>query len=136
MKVNPYVHFSGNCEDAFKFYGKVLGAKTVSMMKVGGSPAESHMPPDMKDKIMHAELSIDGETLMGADTPPSFYRQPQGFAVTLHVDDPADAERKFKALAEGGSINMPWSPTFFAKGFGVCVDQYGIPWQVICPMEM
>ena len=44
-----------------------------------------------------------------------------------------DAERKFKALAEGGSVNMPFGKTFFSKGFGMCVDQFGIPWMVNCP---
>ena len=48
--------------------------------------------------------------------------QPQGFSVSLTVENPADAERKFKALSEGGSVNMPFGKTFFAKGFGMCVD--------------
>jgi PhnB protein len=73
---------------------------------------------------------------MGSDSPPEHYRQPQGFSVTLTVDDPAEAEKKFKALSEGGAVNMPFGPTFFAKGFGMCVDQFGIPWMVISPMQM
>jgi PhnB protein len=55
--------------------------------------------------------------------------------VSLTVNDPAEAERKFKALCEGGSANMPFSKTFFSKGFGMCVDQFGIPWMVNCPLE-
>ena len=54
----------------------------------------------------------------------------------LYVEDGAAGERKFKALAEGGSVGRPFAATFFAKGFGMCVDKCGIPWQVICPMEM
>jgi PhnB protein len=136
MKINPYVHFAGNCEEAFAYYGKVLGAKTTVVMKVGGSPAEEHMPADWKDKVLHGEVTIGGMTLMATDAPPSFYAKPQGFSVTLQVDDLADAERKFNALADGGSIGMPFAATFFAKGFGMCVDKFGIPWQVISPMEM
>lgn len=136
MKINPYVHFAGNCEEAFAYYNKVLGAKTTVVMKVGGSPAEEHMPADWKDKVLHGEVTIDGQPLMATDAPPSFYCKPQGFSVTLHVDDVADAERKFNALADGGSIGMPFSATFFAKGFGMCVDKFGIPWQVISPVEM
>jgi uncharacterized glyoxalase superfamily protein PhnB len=49
--------------------------------------------------------------------------------------DLANAERKFKALSEGGSVNMPFAKTFWAKGFGMCVDQFGIPWMVNCPIE-
>jgi PhnB protein len=135
MKINPYVHFAGNCEEAFAYYGKVLGAKTTVVMKVGGSPAEEHMPADWKDKVLHGEVTIGGMTLMATDAPPSFYAKPQGFSVTLQVDDVADAERKFNALADGGSIGMPFSATFFAKGFGMCVDKFGIPWGVVCPIE-
>ena len=56
--------------------------------------------------------------------------------MSITVDDPADGERKFKALLEGGSINMPFGKTFFSKGFGMGVDQFGIPWMVNCPVGM
>ena len=92
-------------------------------------------PPERKKKIMHARISIDGEVLMASDAPPDHFHKPQGFSVSLTVEDPADAERKFKALSEGGSVNMPFGKTFFSKGFGMCVDQFGIPWMVNCPLE-
>ena len=93
------------------------------------------IPPDYKKKIMHARLTIDGEVLMASDASPGHFQKPQGFSVSLQVEDPADAERSFKALAEGGSINMPFGKTFFSKGFGMCVDKFGIPWMVNCPMD-
>jgi PhnB protein len=80
-------------------------------------------------------MSINGEALMASDSPPDHFHQPQGFAVSLTVADAAEGERKFKALAEGGTVNMPFSKTFWAKGFGMCVDQFGIPWMVNCPIE-
>jgi PhnB protein len=93
------------------------------------------IPPEWNKKIMHAKITIDGEVIMASDAPPGNFHQPQGFSVSLQVEDPADAERRFKALAEGGSINMPFGKTFFSKGFGMCVDQFGTPWMVNCPME-
>jgi PhnB protein len=92
-------------------------------------------PPERKKKIMHGRISIDGEVLMASDAPPEHFHKPQGFSVSVTVTDPADAERKFKALSEGGSVNMPFGKTFFSKGFGMCVDQFGIPWMVNCPPE-
>jgi PhnB protein len=50
-------------------------------------------------------------------------------------DDPADAERRFNALAEGGTVRMPFGKTFFSNGFGMCVDKFGIPWMVNSPKE-
>ena len=80
-------------------------------------------------------MSIEGEVLMASDAPPGHFREPQGFSVSLTIQDPAEGERRFKALAEGGTVNMPFSKTFWAKGFGMCVDQFGIPWMVNCPMD-
>jgi PhnB protein len=135
MQVNPYLHYNGNCEAAFKFYEKAIGARIEVMMTHEAAPPEMPVPADWKKKIMHARVSVDGELLMGSDSPPGHFQKPQGFSVTLTVDDPSDAERKFKALSEGGAVTMPFAKTFFAKGFGMCVDQFGIPWMVISPME-
>jgi PhnB protein len=113
----------------------VLGGKIDAMLTHEGAPAEMQTPPEWKNKIMHAKMTIDGEVLMASDSPPDHFRQPQGFGVALAFDDPADAERKFNALAQGGTVNMAFGKTFFSKGFGMCVDQFGIPWMVNCPLE-
>jgi PhnB protein len=136
MQVNPYLFYNGNCEAAFKFYEKALGGKIDAMLTHEGAPAEMPVPPGWAKKIMHAKMSIDGQSIMASDSPPGHFREPQGFSVALQVADPAEAERKFKALSEGGSVNMPFGKTFFSNGFGMCVDQFGIPWMVNCPMEM
>jgi len=135
MQVNPYLFFNGNCEAALKFYQKVLGAQIEAMLPYESGEKGMPIPPEWNKKIMHSKITIDGEVIMASDAPPGHFHQPQGFSVSLQVADPADAERRFKALAEGGSINMPFGKTFFSKGFGMCVDQFGTPWMVNCPME-
>ena len=135
MQVNPYLFYNGNCEAAFKFYEKTLGGKIEMILRNEDAPEEMSSPPERKKKIMHARISINGEVLMASDAPPDHFHKPQGFAVSLTVKDPGDAERKFKALSEGGSMNMPFGKTFFSKGFGMCIDQFGIPWMVNCPLE-
>lgn len=136
MKINPYLFYDSNCEAAFKFYEKVLGGKIELMMRNEDGPPEMESPPERKKNIMHARISINGEVLMASDAPPSHFHKPQGFAVSISVDDPAEAERKFKALSEGGTVNMPFGKTFFSRGFGMCNDQFGIPWMVNCPQGM
>jgi PhnB protein len=135
MQINPYLFYNGNCEAAFKFYEKVLGANIEVMLTHAEAPESMPTPPEWKKKIMHGKISVGGEVLMASDAPPGHFRQPQGFSVSLTVENPEDAERKFKALSEGGSVNMPFGKTFFSKGFGMCVDQFGIPWMVYCPLE-
>jgi PhnB protein len=135
MQINPYLFFNSNCEAALKFYEKVLGAKVEMLLRNEEGPADMPSPPERKKMIMHARFTIDGEVLMASDAPPDHYNKPQGFAVSITVKDPADAEKKFNALCEGGHVNMPFSKTFFSKGFGMCLDQFGIPWMVNCPLE-
>jgi PhnB protein len=133
--LNPYLFYSGNCEAAFKYYEKVLGGKIEVMLRSEEAPESMPPTPGMEKKIMHGRMVIDGNVLMASDAPPQHFHKPQGFAVSLTVADPAEAERKFNALCEGGTVNMPFGKTFFSKGFGMCLDQFGIPWMVNSPLE-
>ena len=133
--LSAYLFYDGNCEAAFKFYEKTLGGKIEMMLRNEEAPPEMPSPPERKHKIMHARMTIGTQVLMASDAPPDHFHKPQGFAVSLTVADPAEAERIFKALSEGGSVNMPFGKTFFSKGFGMCSDQFGIPWMVNSPLE-
>jgi len=132
MKVNPYIFFNGNCQEAFAFYAKVTGGKIEAMMPHAGTPAEAHVPAEWKDKIMHANMTIGDTLLMASDAMPGHYSKPQGFSVSLQVEDAAEGERIFNALADGGKINMPYQKTFWADGFGMLVDRFDIPWMINC----
>ena len=132
MQLNPYLTFNGQCEEAFKFYEKALGGKIVGMVRHEGTPAAEHVPPAWRHKIMHAFMTVGGTALMGSDAPPERYSEPKGFSVSLQMDDPAEAERVFKALAEKGTVHMAIQQTFWADRFGMLVDRFGIPWMVNC----
>jgi PhnB protein len=135
MAISPYLFFDSKCEAAFKFYEQALGGKIEMMLRNEQAPPDFGMPvrPERAKYIMHAQISIDGQLLMASDAPPDRYQKPQGFAVSISVPDVAEAERKFKAISEGGTVGMPFGKTFFSKGFGMCVDKFGISWMVNCP---
>jgi PhnB protein len=133
--LNPYLYYNGNCEAAFNYYEKVLGGKIEFLMRADEAPADMKPQPGLEKKIMHATISLNGQTLMASDVPAGHFHNPQGFSVSLTIKDVAEAERKFKALSEGGKQTMPFAKTFWAKGFGTCTDQFGIPWMVNCPAE-
>jgi PhnB protein len=48
------------------------------------------------------------------------------------INDPAEAERLFHALEEGGKVRMPLQQTFWATRFGMLVDRFGTPWMINC----
>jgi PhnB protein len=93
-------------------------------------PGADQFPPETHKQIMHATLNIGDAQLMGADSPPGRYQPPNGMNVSIHVKDTAEGERIFNSLAENGNITMPFEKTFWSPGFGMCVDQFGIPWMV------
>ncbi len=132
MQLNPYLTFNGQCEAAFKFYEQCIGGKIEAMMPHAGTPAEEHVPVEWRDKIMHARLAVGDGVLMGSDAPPERYEKPRGFSVSLQIKDPAQADRAFHALAEGGAVQMPIQPTFWAARFGMLVDRFGTPWMINC----
>jgi PhnB protein len=132
MHLIPYLTFDGDCEQAFKVYEKVLGGKIVAMVTHRDTPAEANVPAEWRDKILHARLAFGDNILMASDAPPGRQEKMQGFSVTLNVKEPAEAERIFDALADGGSVRMPLSETFWAKKFGMLTDRFGTPWMVNC----
>ena len=50
--------------------------------------------------------------------------------MSAQFGDVSDCERVFNTLAQNGMVQMPFQETFWAKGFGMLVDQFGIPWIV------
>ncbi|HKT17092.1 MAG TPA: VOC family protein [Stellaceae bacterium] len=132
MQANTYLQFDGNCEAAFKFYEENLGAKTLSLMRYEGSPAAAQVPPEWRNKILHARIALADTVLMASDAPPGRYSAAHGFSVALGVDKPQEAERIFDALKVGGKVGMPLEKTFFAERFGMLVDRFGIPWMILC----
>ena len=132
MHVNPYLTFNGDCEAAIKFYQQTLGGEITMMMTHAGTPMVAHTPPEWHGKILHASLKIGDTVLMGSDAPPERYEKPKGFSVSLVLEDTGEAERIFKTLSEGGSVQMPIQQTFWAARFGMLTDKYAIPWMINC----
>ena len=123
--------FRGQCEAAFLFYQRCFVGtfETSSTLKTyRDSPIE--VPESWRDKIVHGSLTIGHVTLAGADVLPEDYQPPKGFFLLLDINDTANAERVFHALAENGTVSMPIQETFWARRFGALIDQFGIPWEI------
>ena len=87
--------------------------------------------PGMEDKIMHANVKIRDTQIMMSDgrcqgEAPKF----DGFTLTLNVSA-AEADKLFAALSEGGQVQMPLTPTFFAEKFGMVADKFGVSWMIL-----
>jgi PhnB protein len=132
MQATAYLAFDGQCEAAFKFYEECLGGKIEMMMNYGQMPQTEQTNPERQNAIVHARMTVGNTLLMGGDAPTEYYSKPQGFSVCLAVDTPAEAERIFAAMTEGGKAQMPMAPTFWASRFGMVIDRFGTPWMIMC----
>jgi PhnB protein len=131
-KITTTLAFDGRCEAAFEFYEQHLDAKIEFVLRWGDSPLAEQVSSEFRDKVLHARLKIGDSALVGGDVPPKEYKKPQGVSVLLGIDDPATAERTFRALAEGGTVIIPLREAFWAFRYGMVIDQFGIPWEVNC----
>jgi PhnB protein len=132
MKLNPYLSFDGDCEAAFTVYAQVLGGTIGDKMTWGESPEAHEMPPGWEHKIMHMQMRLGDQAIMGADSPPDYFEEPQGTSILINLEDPEQAERVFAAFAETGNVKMPIQETFWAQRFGMVTDQFGTPWMINC----
>ena len=132
MQMNPYLNFKGDCEAAFQFYERCLGAKLGPIFRYAGSPMAGEVPAAFREKIMHGSVMVGDQVLMGADVLPERYEVPKGFSLSLQIKSAEEAERVFRELGEGGEAVMPLAKTFWAERFGVLVDRFGIRWIINC----
>jgi PhnB protein len=88
------------------------------------------VPTERHHLVMHAQMSIGSQVIMGADMPPDMQKPGGSISIAVNYDTPEEAERVFAALSDGATINMPIGPTFWAQRFGALTDKFGIPWLV------
>jgi PhnB protein len=132
MKISPYLSFNGDCKAAFTFYAQCLHGQIVMMMSNAEAPTEVQCPTGAGEQILHARIIVGDQILMGSDAPPDRYQPSQGVFVALGIEEPAEAERIFQALSEGGTVHMPLQETFWAQRFAMLVDRFGTAWMVNC----
>ena len=128
MLLEVYVNYRGVCEEAFHYYEKHLGGKITMMARHADAP-NPNIPPDWKDKVLHAHIEIGSSVLQGADIPNA---EPMRSAyLTVTTDSEEDAERIYRALSDGGEIFMKMEKTHFANRFAMLRDRFGASWMIL-----
>src|SRR3989344_6753033 len=134
MKVNPYLNFPGNSEEAMKFYESVFGGKLTKIIRFKDMPMQGQkIPKGCEDMIMHVGLPIGEQMLMATDAP-----KEMGFDVNfgnhLHISlspvSKDEADRLFEALSVGGEIEMPIGDQAWGDYFGSFKDKFGVGWMI------
>lgn len=141
MKVQSYLSFEGRCDEAIAFYKKALDAEVVQLMRFSEAPAMPAAEAEQgcggampaPDKVMHSVLRIGETELMLSDGRCSGQAEFKGIMLAVSVASDAEARRRFDALAEGGQVMQPLTPTFFSSSFGMLSDRFGVGWMLVAP---
>jgi len=140
-RVNTYMNFRRNTEEALNFYQSVFGGEFTNggPVRFSDIPHSEGMPPlaeEDKNLIMHIELPIlGGHVLMATDAPESM-----GFKVNfgnnMHImlepDSRAETDRLFAALSVGGVVSTPMQDMFWGSYYGSLTDRFGVQWMFNC----
>ena len=119
MKIVTSLSFRGQCREAFEFYAGVLGGRITAAFPYADGPADM---PVGDQAIMGADMDVDWA--------PNIDKPKNGFDISLHSDDVAEARRWYDALVDGGKPTMPFAETFWSPGYGGLIDRFGVPWMV------
>lgn len=129
-KLNPYLNFDGKAEEAFTFYKSVFGGEFVGgIHRMGGAPGTENLSEEEKQRVMHIALPIGNDLLMASDIMPSMNQQltvGNNNYISVFPDSRQQADEYFKALSEGGKIEMPLEDQFWGDYFGCFSDKYGV----------
>lgn len=134
--IQPYLFFGGRCEEAINFYTQAAGAQLSMLMRHSESPEApppGMLKPGFEQKVMHACFRIGDSDIMASDGCEESSGSFSGFSLSITLPTEAEAKRVFDALAEGGQVTLPITPTFWSPCFGMLTDKFGVGWMVTVP---
>ena len=131
MRLNTFLNFGGNCEQAFRFYEQHLGGKVTMLMRRDGQPDQPLTWPGWEQTVQYAIMKLGETELMGADVAPDRFQPMRSAYLSLTVAGAEEAERIYALLSDGGEVFMPMAETFFAVRFGMLRDRFGTSWMVL-----
>ncbi len=119
--IMPYLHFNGNCEEAFNFYADVFGGKIISLSRFEDKP---------DNPVMHAFVMLTHEGgVSGADN--DVVEDISGMEILVILPSRERIEEITVKLAEGGTVISefkPHPPPDDDAGGAAVIDKYGYTW--------
>lgn len=134
--IDPYIHFNGNAEEAFKFYQSVFGGEFSNVVYFKDMPVdpEHSFAESEANKIMHIALPIGKHDVLMASDVPSFMgtvnENENRSKISISTESREEADKIFTGLSSGGKIEMPIGDSPWGTYFAMFRDKYGIEWMV------
>lgn len=132
IKIDPYLTFNGNTEEAFNFYKSVFGKDFSAMQKFKDMPGSDKMSAKDLERVMHVALPINEQVnLMASDNVESMEKGfivGNNFSISINTDSKDEADKLFNELSEGGKVEVALADSFWGAYFGMFQDKFGINW--------
>jgi PhnB protein len=128
MEMTPYLYFTGDCEDALRFYASLGLGEIRALRRYEGTPMAARAGDAWTTKVLHAEFEGPGLRLFasdGADSEPM-----KGCALLLEETDAERARAIFAALSAGGRVTVAFGEQFWGW-YGNFTDRFGVQWAVL-----
>ncbi|MCE2405479.1 MAG: VOC family protein [Dehalococcoidia bacterium] len=133
MTLNTYLHFNGNCREAFEFYRSVFGGEFTILETFRNGPPDMGLPEEELDNVMHVSYPVGSSVLMGSDVPSAFGPPTvmgSNFSISYSTRTKEETDDLFAKISAGGKVTMPPAEMFWGAYFGACTDKFGINWQL------
>ena len=134
-RINPWINFNGNAEEAFNFYKSVFGGEFAKIMRFKdlASP-EFPVAEAEENKIMLITLPVGkNNMLMANDVPESMGRVNENenrSKISISAESKEEADKLFSGLSAGGNVEMPIADSPWGSYFAMFRDKFGIEWMV------
>jgi predicted 3-demethylubiquinone-9 3-methyltransferase (glyoxalase superfamily) len=135
QKINPFLWFNNEAEEAVKFYASVFkNSKIGPMARYDEAGAQATRMP--KGAVMTASFNLNGQEFVALNGGSIFKFNPSiSFIVNFDPSKEKDARKNldttWEKLSEGGTALMPLDKYPFSERYGWIQDKYGISWQLI-----
>jgi PhnB protein len=127
MKLEPYLFFPGNTEDAVSFYQSILGGELAIIRRGDVDPTASESE---KHLVINASLDTGSFTLRASDRTDTSNEVQTRVELSIIGPDEDVLRRIFDELSAGGAVKAPLEKMFWGDTFGALIDKFGIGWQV------
>lgn len=128
MKIQSYLTFNGNFQEALNFYGELFDAKVEN--RITYEDKKIDVPSTYRNKLQHAELKGKGVNFMAYDASPDTpINSGNQVHMSIDLNDKESAENVFKSLSESGIVHHEFREREWGF-YGRCTDKFGINWMV------
>ena len=128
-QATPYLTFSGNAKEALEYYKDVFEGEIMGLQTFG--EADYPTPPEMDDRVMHAQFKKDGLFLMASD---GFLDHSvsagNNISLALELDSEEEIHKVYDQLIKKGTVLMELQDTFWGAKYAKVKDAFEVIWDL------